>query len=223
MRDKDKTSIIERFMLFLELLTYVKSVNVNEYELFDGRKLFDIDKFNADCTIALGYINNQAIIKGKFLALLENLSYEFSQAVNSKADFTLIPEIWEGKVPVSDFISIGENIQEKKVNYIFTGASGDKHIWQGKEFFHFGKEQILDILQGPDISEDTRMMYEYVMNNLSKVKQRFKQEIFVFKEILRFEFDKTSEGAIAKYLKERVFPESQALQTNSTGDENPGF
>lgn len=223
MQTRSKDTLLERFHIFLELLTYIKSLNINEYELFDGNQIFDINRFNNDCTIALGYINNDKIVRGKFLSLLENIWYEFSQIINEDSDYTIIPEIYNGTRPASDFINLNETIEEKKVNYVYTGKSGDKHIWQGKAYFQFPEDKILDILHGPDISEDTRIMFDYYLNNIEDIKKTFKQSIFVLREVIRFEFDKTAKTKTALYIKEKVFPDSQALAEVTDSDENPGF
>ncbi len=218
LRRSVKTSVNDRFKMFLQLLSWCGSVGIQEYELFDGSTIFNEDQFNQDIDIALGYINNPAIIKGKVLSMINQLSYEFKLCVKEDSDYTILPEILTGSKDPDEFLNVNQTIKNLKKVLTYTGASGEKYQWEWSDYNKFVLEQYLDILDGASISPSTKTMWEWVNANWEVVLKKYRQKLFIAREVLKFDIDNSSSGTIITFIKWEVFPSTKGNSDIKTVD-----
>lgn len=218
LRRSVKSSVNERFKIFLQLLSWCTSVWIQEYEIFDGNTLFDENQFNQDIDIALGYINNPAIIKGKVLALINQLSYEFSLCVKEDSDYTILPNILSGEKDPDEFLNVNQTIKDLKKVLTYIGASGEKFQWEWTDYNKLVLEQYIDILNGGSISETTKTVWEWVNANWDVLIKKYRQKLFIAREVLKFDIDNSSNGTIINFIKWEVFPSTKGNSDVKTVD-----
>ena len=127
-----KTSTLdERFMLLLEILTLSGSLSYGKMEdPEDINSKFEYNKLYKMLAEASMYVNNQWIVAARFKEVIQYLSCEFIREASEWGDFTVVSDIYNGKFKVIQFLTKKNKI-DSSIGFVFKWKSWK--VYDGKK------------------------------------------------------------------------------------------